>query len=83
MKTEYIITSKPGMVPFARTTSERKAQSEARKARRLGMDGEIVRCGEPQEVGHGSRTYGYGLTPLHARLEDARLAHAARVRRLA
>lgn len=43
MKTEYIVTSKPGMTPFARTSSERKAQSAARKARRLGLDGEVVR----------------------------------------
>ena len=43
MKTEYIITSRPGMTPFARTTNARKAQSAARKARRLGLDGEVVR----------------------------------------
>ena len=83
MKTEYIITSRPGMTPFARTTSERKAQREARKARRLGLDGQIVRYASPHDIGHGSSAYGAGLTPLHARLEDERLQHAARVGRTA
>lgn len=42
MKTEYIVTSKPGMTPFATVNNKREAARESRKAKRLGLDGRII-----------------------------------------
>jgi hypothetical protein len=41
MKT-YIVTSKPGMTPFATETSIRAAKKSAKMARQLGLDGQII-----------------------------------------
>ena len=41
MKT-YIIISKPGMTPYAKTTNLRSARKLSREARQLGLSGEIV-----------------------------------------
>ena len=42
MSKTYIIISKPGMTPFAKTTSKREANKLSRQARKLGLSGEIV-----------------------------------------
>jgi len=42
-KTEYIIVSKRGMPPFARTSTVRNARKLRREAIKLGLSGEIVR----------------------------------------
>jgi len=42
-KTEYIIVSKRGMPPFARTSTVRNARKLRREAMQLGLSGEIVR----------------------------------------
>lgn len=45
MKTQpviYIVTSKPGMVPYSKCHTEAHARQDAWRARQLGLDGEIV-----------------------------------------
>ena len=38
----YIVTSKPGMTPFATETSLRAARKSAKAAKALGLDGAIL-----------------------------------------
>lgn len=38
----YVVTSRPGMTPFATVTSALAAEKESRKARALGLDGIVV-----------------------------------------
>lgn len=41
MKT-YIVTSKPGMTPYATETNLRAAKKSSKQARQLGLDGAII-----------------------------------------
>lgn len=42
-KVEYIVTTKAGMVPYSTVTTLREARADARRAKKLGLDGKIVR----------------------------------------
>ena len=42
-KRYYVVTSKPGMTPFSTVTSLKQARKDVQRARRLGLDGNIIR----------------------------------------
>jgi hypothetical protein len=42
-KAQYIVTSKPGMTPYATVSTKAEAKRESQKAKRIGLDGEIIK----------------------------------------
>jgi hypothetical protein len=49
MRQEYVVTSKPGMVPYSTVRTIAEARKDAHRAKALGLDGRIIRYPERKE----------------------------------